>query len=313
MNCRHTFFPYYKGSTLTYTDKELRDLKNEKVLYNGKEISKYDATQIQRRMERRIRQNKKDIAGLQGLLTGNTDIDIELTQKQLRDVRNQMRSNNETLNDFLKQTGFRKDNTRLYIGNIKLNDNIKDKANNINYNLKGFEDNIQNIITQRINKLQLEYNSKLQSVEKTSALQGKSLELGHVDNYGTKMYLTGAVKNSLTTIEHEFAHTLAENRKDKLLNINEDFWKEIQKVKNKYIKELRNIEYKNLKDEITGKEAMNLKRKINIAGDDDSMNNYALTNLDEFMAVSFEYYKNGLTESKYAEDVVKIINKYFKR
>lgn len=115
VNCRHTFFPYYKGSTLTYTDKELRDLKNEKVLYNGKEISKYDATQIQRRMERRIRQNKKDTAGLQGLLTGNTDIDIELTQKQLRDVRNQMRSNNETLNDFLKQTGFRKDNTRLVI------------------------------------------------------------------------------------------------------------------------------------------------------------------------------------------------------
>lgn len=314
VNCRHTFFPYYKGSTKTYTNKELTSLKNETVEYNGKKINKYDASQIQRKLERNIRQNKKDIVGLQGILTSNNkDLDIEKVQTELKQLQLNLKANNGQLNRFLNETGFRKDNTRLYIGNIKLNDNIKDKANNINYNLKGFEDNIQNIITQRINKLQLEYNSKLQSVEKTSALQGKSLELGHVDNYGTKMYLTGAVKNSLTTIEHEFAHTLAENRKDRLLNINEDFWKEIQKVKNKYIKELRNIEYKNLKDEITGKEAMNLKRKINIAGDDDSMNNYALTNLDEFMAVSFEYYKNGLTESKYAEDVVKIINKYFKR
>ena len=53
--------PYYKGSTRTYTIKELNELKNEKVTYNGKQISKYDATQIQRRMERQIRNDKKEI------------------------------------------------------------------------------------------------------------------------------------------------------------------------------------------------------------------------------------------------------------
>lgn len=115
VNCRHTWFPYYKGSTKTYTNNELRELNNKKVNYNGQEMSEYEATQIQRGLERKIRQNKKDIAGLQGLLTGNSDIDIEETQRQLREKRNNMKNNNLILNNFLEQTGFRKDNTRLVI------------------------------------------------------------------------------------------------------------------------------------------------------------------------------------------------------
>ena len=35
-----------------YTQEQLNAWKNEKVTYNGKEYSKYDATQIQRKMER---------------------------------------------------------------------------------------------------------------------------------------------------------------------------------------------------------------------------------------------------------------------
>ena len=115
VNCRHTWFPYYKGSTKTYTNNELREINSKKVNYNGQEMSEYEATQIQRGMERKIRQNKKDIAGLQGLLTSNSDIDVEETQRQLREIRNNMKSNNLILNNFLEQTGFRKDNTRLVI------------------------------------------------------------------------------------------------------------------------------------------------------------------------------------------------------
>lgn len=115
-NCRHTFFPYYKGSIRTYTNQELYELKNEKVEYNGQLISKYDASQIQGKMERNIRQNKKDIAGLQGILaSNNSDIDIEQTRKNLKIATNNLRTNNSTLNDFVKQTGFRKENTRLVI------------------------------------------------------------------------------------------------------------------------------------------------------------------------------------------------------
>ena len=115
INCRHTFKPYYKGSTRTYTNKELREMKNAKVSYNGKEISEYKASQIQRSYERQIRQNKKDIAGLQGILTSNSDVNITEIQTQLKVTQNKMRNNNAKLNNFLEQTGFRKDYTRLAI------------------------------------------------------------------------------------------------------------------------------------------------------------------------------------------------------
>lgn len=35
VNCSHDWRPYYKGSTKTYTDKELEEMANEKVTYNG--------------------------------------------------------------------------------------------------------------------------------------------------------------------------------------------------------------------------------------------------------------------------------------
>ena len=60
VNCRHDWYPYYKGSTRTYTQEQLDTWKNEKVIYKGKEYSKYDATQLQRAMERKIRVDKKE-------------------------------------------------------------------------------------------------------------------------------------------------------------------------------------------------------------------------------------------------------------
>lgn len=110
INCRHTFYPYYKGSTKTYTNKELREMKNNKVEYNGAKISEYEASQIQRRLERNIRESKKEIAGLKGI--DNSEID---TKEEMRKAKIKLRNRNNRLNDFLEQTGFRKDNTRLAI------------------------------------------------------------------------------------------------------------------------------------------------------------------------------------------------------
>lgn len=111
-NCRHNFHPYYKGSSLTYTAKELREYRNVTVEYNGEKISEYEASQIQRGMERKIRQNKKDMAGLKGLAT---NIDDENLKAEIRNTQMKLKQNNARLNDFLEQTGFRKDNTRLVI------------------------------------------------------------------------------------------------------------------------------------------------------------------------------------------------------
>ena len=116
INCRHDWYPYYKGSARTYTQKELNKWKNEKVEYNGKKISKYEATQKQRVFERKIRQEKKDLKAQQAILTSNNkDIDIEQVQNEIRNIKAKQKDHNAQLNDFLKQTGLRKDSSRLVI------------------------------------------------------------------------------------------------------------------------------------------------------------------------------------------------------
>ena len=117
VNCRHTFFPYYKGSIKTYTAKDLNKLKNEKVTYNGKKYSVYEASQMQRQLERNIRNTKKDIAGLQGILTSNVEDNtlLEETKNKLLNTQIQLKQNNSILNEFLKQTELKEDRTRLLI------------------------------------------------------------------------------------------------------------------------------------------------------------------------------------------------------
>lgn len=116
INCRHDWYPYYKGSARTYTQKELNKWKNEKVEYNGKKISKYEAIQKQRYFERKIRQNKKDLKAQQAILTSNDEnIDIKQVQDEIRNIKATQKDHNAQLNDFLNQTGLRKDNSRLVI------------------------------------------------------------------------------------------------------------------------------------------------------------------------------------------------------
>ena len=131
INCRHDWYPYYKGSARTYTQKELNKWKNEKVTYNGKEYSKYDATQIQRRMERQIRQDKKNLSGLQGILKSNTTDNklIEDTKTQFSKQALTYKTHQNELEDFIRQTSLVKDNSRLYIG--KQDKNISTQVSNI--------------------------------------------------------------------------------------------------------------------------------------------------------------------------------------
>ena len=116
INCRHDWYPYYKDSARSYTQKELNKWKNEKVEYNGKKISMYEATQKQRYFERNIRQDKKNLKVQQAILTSNNkEIDIEQVQNEIRNIKAMQKEHNTQLNDFLKQTGLNKDNSRLVI------------------------------------------------------------------------------------------------------------------------------------------------------------------------------------------------------
>lgn len=131
VNCRHDWYPYYPGSARTYTQEQLDGWRKEKVTYNGKEYSKYEATQIQRRMERQIRQDKKNLSGLQGILKSNTTDNklIEDTKTQFSKQALIYKTHQNELEDFIKQTSLVKDNSRLYIG--KQYKNISTQVSNI--------------------------------------------------------------------------------------------------------------------------------------------------------------------------------------
>ncbi len=116
INCRHDWYPYYKGSARTYSNEQLKEWREEEVTYNGKKISKYDATQKQRLLERKIRQNKKDLKAQQAILTSNDEnIDIKQVKDEIINIKANEKANRGALDDFLKQTGLRKDNSRLVI------------------------------------------------------------------------------------------------------------------------------------------------------------------------------------------------------
>ena len=105
-NCRHKASIH--GVILAiheplYTKKELDILKNEKVTYNGKEISTYEASQIARKYESSIRKLKKE-----------TKI-LEDTGQDASSSRMRLNSYNKGLNDLCKQTGIVKDINRLKV------------------------------------------------------------------------------------------------------------------------------------------------------------------------------------------------------
>lgn len=65
-NCGHDWSPVILGvSTPVYTEKQLNRINDRMVTYKGKKISSYDGTQIQRRLENQIRNQKRNIEALE--------------------------------------------------------------------------------------------------------------------------------------------------------------------------------------------------------------------------------------------------------
>jgi len=59
-NCRHNFYPFYPGvSVRNYTDERLAELDARNIPYGGGLYTKYEITQMQRALERRVRKYKR--------------------------------------------------------------------------------------------------------------------------------------------------------------------------------------------------------------------------------------------------------------
>lgn len=88
-NCRHSFYPYFDGiSENAYSRAELASYANKTVVYNGKKMSVYEATQEQRAIERKIRYWKRQAGALKaaGLDASAETAKVKAWQAQARDL-----------------------------------------------------------------------------------------------------------------------------------------------------------------------------------------------------------------------------------
>ena len=103
-NCRHTYFGIILGiSEPVYTKKELKEMEKAKVTYKGEKITEYEATQIQRKLEREQRNLKRQIAPLK-----ENDLDVI-------DLENRLKLRKKEYDNFCKETGLTKQNERTKV------------------------------------------------------------------------------------------------------------------------------------------------------------------------------------------------------
>jgi hypothetical protein len=100
-NCRHSFYPFFEGvSEKIYESAEVRALNKKKVQYHGQELSQYDASQVQREIERKIRFWKRQAAAL-----GAARLDNAKEVAKVREWQARMR-------DFIAQTRLDRESAR---------------------------------------------------------------------------------------------------------------------------------------------------------------------------------------------------------
>ena len=186
---------------------------------------------------------------------------------------------------------------KIYYG-ADPNGNWRDKLNAIrrqqyaNKPSIEFDSKISDYQKQIISKLASQYDTRLKTVT-----VGAHKAAGDVDMTGSRMRLSD--KHANTAI-HEFAHTIAMEKSDKLgFSDNKDFWKEIKKIRREYHKEVDDT-----------------RRWI-------SFYEHSSRDVDEFMAEAFAHAKMkemGIeipsrygSDFTYSQKVLSVIDKYFKK
>lgn len=100
-NCRHNFYPFYPGiSVRNYTDERLAELDARNIPYGGELYTRYEITQMQRALERRVRKYKRRY-----LAETAAGVDASQSAAKLKAARQQ-------LSAFLAETGEQMDGAR---------------------------------------------------------------------------------------------------------------------------------------------------------------------------------------------------------
>ncbi len=101
----HSFFPFFEGLPQSaYPRETLDEYNNRTVKYGGKKLSYYDATQVQRGMERAVRATKRELVGYSaGMKSADDPLRNALKEKFGR-ASVKLKRQEAKLLDFTRQT-----------------------------------------------------------------------------------------------------------------------------------------------------------------------------------------------------------------
>lgn len=103
-NCRHNFYPFFPGlSAPNYSQEQLDAFNAKEVTYGGKQYTRYEISQMQRALERRVRRFKR-----QYLAEDAAGVDATAAAAKLRAAR-------KNLKDFVQATGGRNNSARTSV------------------------------------------------------------------------------------------------------------------------------------------------------------------------------------------------------
>ena len=115
-NCRHNFHAYFPGiSSPAYTKSMLKEYDAKSMEYNGVKYTEYEVSQMQRAHERKIREYKRVLAGL----NSGTENAGEEVRNVLRDEFNKesvrLKKQEAELKELCYQTGRRYESARTQV------------------------------------------------------------------------------------------------------------------------------------------------------------------------------------------------------
>ncbi len=220
-NCRHDWYPFFEGiSEPAYTARQLEELDEKNIEYNGKMYSQYEISQIQRRYEREIRAAKREQVAFRTAVEEADDPELkQVMQDSLNYSNSLVRDRQAKMRDFINQTGQDRDyfreqnypkeklftdsaeNDKKYVDKYFWNGIIKkEKKDSLSIvPLVSIPDTVTNKV-----------NSAIGKVAKNFPVINKhisSIKYGDLDDaYGLCSFDTGAVINEITFLESLFSN-----------------------------------------------------------------------------------------------------------
>ena len=126
-NCRHSWFMFFPGiSQRAYTDKELAELKEQTVRYNGEDIPVWKARDYQRRLERAVKQTKRELLAYDEARNAAADDDLKSElDVDFSSASTRLKKQEARLKDLCEQTGLRYDSSRVQVFSAKTENGIR--------------------------------------------------------------------------------------------------------------------------------------------------------------------------------------------